>query len=417
MRRLLVVLLSGVVLFSGLLLAKENALEIFSWWTGGGEEEGLMALFDLFHKYYPDVKIINAAVAGGAGTNAKAVLKTRMLGGNPPDSFQVHAGMELIDTYVIPGMMEPITWILKEMNALDKFPKAILDMCSYKGEIYSIPVNVHRANVVFYNKKIAAEIGMEEPPQTWHGFVEYLKRAHEKGYVGLALGDKNKWTSLHLFESLMLAELGPDAYNGLWTGETSFNNTAIKRALEIMKEMLKYINSDHAAMTWQDAVRLVYEGKAFATVMGDWAEGYLKTLGWTPGVEFGWFAVPGTQDAFMVVSDTFGLPKGAPHRENAIRWLKLIASREAQDVFNPIKGSIPARLDADKSKYDVYLRWSMNDFATKKLTPSIIHGSAAPESFATALMDAINKFVSTRNVEKTFKEILMIAEDNGYNTK
>jgi glucose/mannose transport system substrate-binding protein len=340
-----------------------------------------------------------------------------MLGGNPPDSFQVHAGMELIDTYVIPGMMEPITWILKDINALDKFPKAILDMCSYKGEIYSIPVNVHRANVVFYNKKIASEIGMEEPPQTWHGFVEYLKRAYEKGYVGLALGDKNKWTSLHLFESLMLAELGPDAYNGLWKGETSFNNTAIKRALEIMKEMLKYVNSDHAAMTWQDAVRLVYEGKALATVMGDWAEGYLKTLGWTPGVEFGWFALPGTQDAFMVVSDTFGLPKGAPHRENAIRWLKLIASREAQDVFNPIKGSIPARLDADKSKYDIYLKWSMNDFATKKLTPSIIHGSAAPESFATALMDAINKFVSTRNVEKTFKEILMIAEDNGYNTK
>ncbi len=157
MRKLLVVVLA-FVFTAGLVLAKENALEIFSWWTGGGEEEGLMALFDLFHKYYPDVKIINAAVAGGAGTNAKAVLKTRMLGGNPPDSFQVHAGMELIDTYVIPGMMEPITWILKDMNALDKFPKAILDMCSYKGEIYSIPVNVHRANVVFYNKKIAAEI-------------------------------------------------------------------------------------------------------------------------------------------------------------------------------------------------------------------------------------------------------------------
>jgi len=59
----------------------------------------------------------------------------------------------------------------------------------------------------------------------------------------------------------------------------------------------------------------------------------------------------------------------------------------------------------------------MNDFATKHLTPSIIHGSAAPEAFATALMDAINKFVSTKNVEKTFKEILMIADDNGYNTK
>ncbi|MCD6462245.1 MAG: extracellular solute-binding protein [Thermotogae bacterium] len=413
MKRLMVVV---CVLFAVFIFAGENKLEIFSWWTGGGEEEGLLALFDLFHKYYPDVEIINAAVAGGAGTNAKAVLKTRMLGGNPPDSFQVHAGMELIDTYVVTNMMEPITWILKEMGVLDKFPKAILDICSYNGEVYSIPVNVHRANVVFYNKKIAEEIGMTREPITWTEFIYYLKKAKEKGYVGLALGDKNKWTSLHLFESIMLAELGPDKYNALWKGEASFNDPAIEKALEIMKELLEFINNDHAAMTWQDATRLVFEGKAFCNMMGDWAEGYLKTLGWTPGKEFGWFALPGTQNAFMVVSDTFGLPKGAPHRENAIKWLKLIASVEAQDVFNPIKGSIPARLDADKSKYDPYLTWSMNDFATKALCPSIIHGSAAPESFATALMDAINTFVSTRNVERTFQEILYIAEDNGYLT-
>jgi hypothetical protein len=39
MRKLLIILLSGVILFAGIALAKENALEIFSWWTGGGEEE------------------------------------------------------------------------------------------------------------------------------------------------------------------------------------------------------------------------------------------------------------------------------------------------------------------------------------------------------------------------------------------
>ena len=33
-----------------------------------------------------------ATVAGGAGSNAKAVLATRMQANDPPDSFQVHAG-------------------------------------------------------------------------------------------------------------------------------------------------------------------------------------------------------------------------------------------------------------------------------------------------------------------------------------
>jgi len=78
-------------------------LEIFSWWTAGGEADALQALFDVYHKQYPAVQIVNATVAGGAGTNAKAVLKTRMLGGDPPDTFQVHAGHELIDTWVKSG--------------------------------------------------------------------------------------------------------------------------------------------------------------------------------------------------------------------------------------------------------------------------------------------------------------------------
>jgi len=175
--------------------------------------------------------------------------------------------------------------------------------------------------------------------------------------------------------------------------------------------LIKYVNEDHAALTWQDATKMVFDGKAAFNVMGDWAEGYLKTLGWTPGVEFGWMAVPGTQGSFMVVTDTFGLPKNAPNRENALKWLEIVASVEGQDAFNPIKGSIPARLDADKSLYDPYLTWSMNDFATNALCPSIAHGSAAPEGFITELNDAVNIFITTKDRDGFLKAIRNAAED------
>ncbi len=95
--------------------AESNTLEIFSWWTAGGEADGLEAMYNEFDRQYPGIEIINATVAGGgAGTNAKAVLATRMQGGNPPDSFQVHAGHELIDTWVVSGFMEPITFVLED---------------------------------------------------------------------------------------------------------------------------------------------------------------------------------------------------------------------------------------------------------------------------------------------------------------
>ncbi|MBN1146171.1 MAG: carbohydrate ABC transporter substrate-binding protein, partial [Anaerolineales bacterium] len=64
----------------------KSQLEIFSWWTAGGEADGLNAMFGIYGDKYPGVEIVNATVAGGAGSNAKAVLATRMQGGDPPDS-------------------------------------------------------------------------------------------------------------------------------------------------------------------------------------------------------------------------------------------------------------------------------------------------------------------------------------------
>ncbi|MDK2945006.1 MAG: glucose/mannose transport system substrate-binding protein [Mesotoga sp.] len=406
--------LLAVLLLSVSLLFASGSVEIFSWWTGGGEEEGLAAIYEVFKAKYPDVEIINATVAGGAGTNAKAVLKTRMLGGNPPDSFQVHGGMELIDTYVITGMMEPLTDILESWGILDKFPKDIMTICSYDGEIYSIPVNVHRGNVVFINNEILEKVGIDEVPSDVPGFLEVCAKIKEAGFIPLSLGDKDKWEAGHLFETVLLSALGPDKYNGLWDGTTSFEDPGIERAIVIFEELIKYVNEDHAALTWQDATRMVFDGKAAFNVMGDWAEGYLKTLGWTPGVEFSWMAVPGTEGSFMVVTDTFGLPKGAPNRENALKWLEIVASVEGQDAFNPIKGSIPARLDADKSLYDPYLTWSMEDFSTNALCPSIAHGSAAPEGFITELNDAVNIFITTKDRAAFLSAIKSAAEDYIY---
>ena len=45
----------------------------------------------------------------------------------------------------------------------------------------------------------------------------------------------------------------------------------------------------------------------------------------------------------------------------------------------------------------------MNDFANDDLSPSIAHGSAAPEGFMTALDDTINEFISTGDVDQAFR--------------
>ena len=126
----------------------KGQLEIFSWWAGD-EGPALQALIDLYKKQNPDVEVVNATVTGGSGVNAKAVLKTRMLGGEPPDSFQVHAGQELIGTWVKADRMEDLTFLFKEQGWMNAFPEGLIKNIGTDKGIWSVPVNIHRSNVVW----------------------------------------------------------------------------------------------------------------------------------------------------------------------------------------------------------------------------------------------------------------------------
>jgi glucose/mannose transport system substrate-binding protein len=374
-----------------------NQLEIFSWWTAGGEADGLNAMYQVFAEQYPNIEVVNATVAGGAGSNAKAVLATRMQANDPPDSFQVHAGHELIDTWVTADKMEPVTFLFEENGWMDSYPPGVIDVLSYNGDIWSVPVNIHRSNVLWYNMSIFEEQGLE-PPTTFDEFFTVADALQEAGITPLALGDNGIWASTHLFENVLLGTLGADGYRGLWTGETDWNGAEVKSALETFARMLDYVNEDHAALTWDQAAQLVADGDAAMTIMGDWVNGYFTSIDLKPNEGYGWVPAPGTQGIFMMLSDSFGLPKGAPDRENAVAWLTLAGSKEGQDAFNPLKGSIPARTDGDRALYDEYLQSAMDDFASSEITPSLAHGAAASEGWVTAFNDVMTLFVTDKDV-------------------
>jgi glucose/mannose transport system substrate-binding protein len=369
-------------------------------------------MYKVFSAEYPDVEIINATVAGGAGMEAKAVLATRMQAGDPPDSFQVHAGHELIDSWVVADKMEPVTFLFEEKNWLDVYPPGVIEILSSGGDIWSVPVNIHRSNVLWYNKQVFSDNGLT-PPASVDEFFDAADTLMAAGVTPLALGDSGVWVDLHLFESLLLAELGPDGYRGLWDGSTDWNGSEVTAALEDFAAAMGYVNTDHSALSWDQAAQLVVDGDAAMTVMGDWAEGYFKSVGLTPDVEFGYVASPGTSGSFIMLSDSFGLPKGAPNRDGAIAWLTVCGSRAGQDAFNPIKGSIPARTDGDRSLYDVYLQSAMDDFSSNEIVPSLAHGAAASEGWVTAAGDAMTLFVADLDVDAAQGALAQACVDAG----
>jgi glucose/mannose transport system substrate-binding protein len=386
----------------------DNAVEVFSWWTAGGEAEGLDALIEIFNEQYGDqYEFVNAAVAGGAGTNARAVLASRLSAGDPPSSWQGHAGQELIGTYVEAGQLEPLNFLFEEQGWLDVLPEAVIEQISQDGNIYSVPVNIHRANVMWYVPEKLAEFGVEVPT-TWDEFFAVAEELDGQGVIPLAMGEQ--WTALHLFETVLLGTMDVATYDGLWDGTTDWGGAEVTAAIEAFGEALAYTNSDASTLSWDQAAQLVIDGDAAFTIMGDWAAGYFTAQGLEPGADdgYGWAAVPGTDGVFQWLSDSFVLPEGASNRDGAIAFLTIAGSQEGQDAFNPVKGSIPARTDGDRSLYDEYLLSAMDDWEGDQLTGSLTHGTVASDAFKAEIESAMGLYLTDQDAA-AFQDALVNA--------
>lgn len=392
--------------------AGAQKLEIFSWWTSGGEIEALNGLYDVFKKKYPGVEIVNAAIAGGtsSGGDMKAVLQTRMMGGDPPESFQVHLGGELLGSYVAAGQMEDLDFLYKEEGWDKVFPKELIEIASTGGKPYSVPVNIHRSNMMWYNKKMLEGVGAQ-PPKTWDEWFALAEKLKAKNQATLAIAESGAGFTAHVFETMMIPVLGVDKFKGLFSGATSWEDKGIADALNILKKALDYANPDFLNVSWGDVNDLMVNGKVGMIIQGDWTPGVL----WSKKFQdFGWAPAPGNTGIYQMLSDSFGLPKKVKNREAAINWLRVCGSKDGQDAFNPAKGSIPARTDADLTKYGEYHKSAMADWKKDKLVPSIVHGAAAKLSFMTDFMNAINVFATKKDVAATQAALVKAAKDAGF---
>lgn len=386
-------------------------VEIFSWWTSGGEAAALQTLFDNLKQVAPNVNIVNATVAGGAGVNAQAVLQTRLASNDPPDSWQTHIGRELYDRYVTPGYCDPITDLYDSQGWNDVLPKGLIDQVTQDGEKYAIPVGVHRGNGLWYNKQVLQDAGVEVgDTMSLDEFFAAADKIKAKGNAAAyGMGDNEGFPDTQNFEDVLLAVLGPDNYLKLFTGDLAWDDASVKEAATTYGRQLDYVNNDHAALTWSDAIGSLIDGKQAFNQMGDWAYGEFVKKDVVDKI--GWVSTPGTAGSFVLVVDCFTLPKGAPNAAAATAWLKVLGTVGAQAAFNPLKGSIPARTDVPRDGFSDYHQWSMDSFANDKLVPSIAHGEAASPAFQQTALEATGSFVTDKDVDTLLSTLASAAQE------
>jgi len=385
-----------------------SEVEVFTWWTSGGEKAGLDGLVEVFGEMYPGIEFINGAVAGGAGSAAKDLLQSRLQAGDPPDTFQAHAGMELAD-YIAAGQVEDISALYDEFGLNDAFPQDLIDLLTVDGKIYSVPANIHRSNVVWASPSALEAAGLD-PEATYDSLDEWFVAMDAVEDAGMtALSVATTWTQVHLLETVLMSSLGADAYNGLWDGSTDWSGSDVTAALEDFERLIGYTNTDRDGLDWPDAAQMVIDGNAAFNVMGDWAAGEFDAQDLVAGEDYIYFPVPGTDGMFGFLADSFTLPVGAPHREAAEAWLDAVGSLKGQTEFNIAKGSIPARTDANPDDFNDYQRSAIDDFGSDTIVPSLAHGAAAPIAVSNAISDAVSKYTAGGSDLTTFQDELAAA--------
>ena len=376
-------------------------------------------MIKIFDAQYPQYTITNAAVAGGAGTNAQAVLATRLAAGDPPDSWQAHAGQETIGTYVAGNEVLPLDDFFASSGFGAVLPATLLPLISQDGHPYSVPVNIHRSNVMWYNPSVLTAAGVTLPDggfASWDDFFAACDKIKAAGKTCISLGPEG-FTVMHLFENVMIGSLGADKWTGLWTTPptTDWAGADVTTGINNFVKVLSYANSDYATLSdWQPASQLMINGDAAFNIMGDWAYGYFANpapngLALTPHTDFDWTSVPGTQGVFVFLSDSFVLPVGNKNPNGTMAWLTVAASKAGQEAFNPLKGSICARTDCDLSLFSEYSQGAAKDWASNTVVGSLTYGVVANNNWKASIDTALKLFITDPTKTADFQAALVSA--------
>jgi glucose/mannose transport system substrate-binding protein len=386
-----------------------SELELISWWTSKSEQPALDVLVNNYTAAHPGVKVVNASVAGGGGSNAHVVLAQRLLSGDPPDVWQTFPGGAL-RAFVDQRQVADASSVVKQTGMAANLPKVILDGLTVKGKQYGMPTSSHRGNVLFYNTQLLAKAGVAKPTTgyTTKAFIADLETLDKAGVTPLCLGAKDPFTTAAVFENVLLSVVGPDGWDQIARDRFDWNGPQARAALAQFGAILDQADPEAAALTWDAATKKLAAGGCAFETMNDSAFGELIRAGAVDGTDFGEVPFPGTDANYVAVVDTFVQARTAANARNASDFLATIAAPETQLAFSKIKGSVPVRTDVDVSSMTPYQQSAAKALRTSIVLWSIVHGSATTPQFQQGFYDAVQTYVRSRD-PRAFSKALVDA--------
>ncbi|OOY09050.1 ABC transporter substrate-binding protein [Thioclava sp. F36-7] len=388
--------------------AQAEDVEVLHWWTSGGEAAALNVLKDDLQKEGIGWK--DMPVAGGGGQSAMTVLRARVTSGDPPTAVQM-LGFDISD-WAQQGALAQLDKVAADGNWDAVVPEALQKFSKYDGHWVAVPVNVHSTNWVWSNKKMLADLGIEEP-KTWDEFIAAMQKVKDSGKIALAAGGQ-PWQEATMFDGVVLSVGGPEFYKKAFVDldPEALGGEQMVESFKRMEQLHSFVDPNFSGRDWNLATAMVINGEAAFQMMGDWAKGEFLRAGKEAEVDFGCFRTPGTADDVTFNADQFAMFKvGEDAQAAQDAMAKAVMSPSFQIAFNTVKGSVPSRTDVSDEEFDACGKKAMAQLKSASengtLLGSMAHGHADPASVKNAIYDVVTaNFNGDYDAETAAKELV-----------
>lgn len=376
--------------------ADSKTVEVMHWWTSGGEARALSVLKDGVKQRGFGWK--DAPIAGGGGEAARTVLKARVASGNPPEAMQM-LGFT-IGEYASEDLLTNLDTVAAKEGWDKLVPGPIQRFSKVDGHWVAVPVDIHRTNWIWANKKIFDQLHLT-PPKSFDELVADAAAIRKAGYIPLAHGGQ-PWQEATLFDSAVMSAGGPKFYTQALVDldPKALGSKTMEKAFDQMRALRGMVDPSFPGRDWNLATAMVINGKAAMQIMGDWAKGEFANAGKKANVDYLCFQYPGTQGDFIFNTDQFAtFKKSDASLPGEYAFASTVMDKNVQATFNQIKGSIPARLDVPADGFDECGKKSMTDLraAIKNgtMVGSFAHGHAMPDGPKNAVYDVVTNFFNS----------------------
>lgn len=338
MRRLCVVIVLsmltlGTLWAGGSPEAAEPAAEqvVLDYWHFRTEDvDAYQELIDRFEAENPGIEVRQNAIKN---TEYNTVLSAALQAGEAPDIIMLrsYGGLE---GYAQQGYLVPLD---DEIPSLADFSRDVLAGAKSVGDgmIYGVPFAT-RTLVVFYNKAMYQELGLQEPV-TWDQFLANLQAVRDAGIEPLANGGLDGWTL-----EILHGALGPNFYGGIdffndvVAGDTTFEDSRYVASLEQMLDLMPYFQDLFMSVSYTDMQQLFINEMACHFIGGDFEIGYFTSQ--NPDLDLGMFAAPvarrGDPRYVSVWSDgAWGLSSDSENQDAGVKFLEFLSRTESQQYL------------------------------------------------------------------------------------